>query len=139
MSPQNKKRALGSPPEWLSHAESDMKLARLAADDPDIRREQACFHAQQAVEKSIKAVLLSQHIEFPFTHDIEELLEIAENNGIAISEDIREAGSLNPYAVETRYPGYWLEISDAEITEAMRTAEQAIVWAKKFLESKGDE
>ena len=140
MNPKNSRKPLGSAAEWMNHADSDMKLARIAASDPDIRPEQSCFHAQQAAEKAIKAALLSHGIEFPLTHDIEELLEIAESKGIILPEDVKEAGLLTPYAVETRYPGYWLEITSADVEEAMRTAEQTLLWAKKILrENKGEE
>ena len=133
MSPKDKKKVPGSPDEWMIHAESDLKLARLAVMDASIRREQVCFHAQQAVEKAIKAVLISRGIEFPLTHDIEELLEIAESSGIPLPEDIRESGFLSPYAVETRYPGYWAEISEADVDEAMRTAERTLSWANSMI------
>lgn len=116
--------------DWLKHAESDLKLAGLAVGNPDIRPEQICFHAQQAAEKAIKAVLLSCEIGFPFTHDIEELLEVAESNGVELPDSIRNAGILTPYAVETRYPGYLLDLTDADIDEAMRTAEQTLQWAR---------
>jgi HEPN domain-containing protein len=36
------------------------------------------FHAQPAVEKSLKAVLASRAIEFPYTHDLDGLLELCE-------------------------------------------------------------
>lgn len=129
MKPEDSGKLPGSPAQWMSYAESDLRLARLAAGDPSIRREQVCFHAQQAAEKAIKAVLLSQHIEFPLTHDLEELLEIARSKGIELSDEVREAGLLTPYAVETRYPGLWSEISDADLREAMRIAELTIAWA----------
>jgi HEPN domain-containing protein len=86
MSPKDKRKVPGSPDEWMSHAQSDLKLARLAVMDASIRLEQVCFHAQQAVEKAIKAVLLSRGIEFPLTHDIEDLLQIAEIGGISLPE-----------------------------------------------------
>jgi len=47
---------------------------------------------------------LSRGIEFPLTHDIEQLLEIAETRGLALPEGVREARLLTPYAV-----GMWLE------------------------------
>jgi HEPN domain-containing protein len=123
----------GSPAEWMDHAQSDLRLARLAANDLSIRREQVCFHTQQAAEKAIKAVLLSQEIEFPLTHDLEELLEVAERNGIELPENVQEAGLLTPYAVETRYPGYWLEISEADMQKAIRIAELITAWAREKL------
>ncbi len=44
------------PNEWLSYAKSNLRLAYLAAEDEFVRREQVCFHAQQAAEKAIKAI-----------------------------------------------------------------------------------
>ncbi|RJP20562.1 MAG: HEPN domain-containing protein [Candidatus Abyssobacteria bacterium SURF_5] len=130
MNPKEPGKAPGLPEEWMDHAESDLKLARLAADDCSIRREQVCFHAQQSAEKAIKAVLLSENIEFPLTHDLEELLEIAESNGIELPEVVREAGSLTPYAVATRYPGNWSEITQEDMQEAIRIAELTLAWAR---------
>lgn len=135
MSPQGKGKVSipGSPDEWMSHAESDLRLARLAAADDSILPEQVCFHAQQAAEKAIKAVLLSRRIEFPLTHDIEQLLEIGEISGLPLPENVREAGILSPYAVETRYPGYWAEVTQADVDDALRTAEQIVSWARSVV------
>ena len=133
MNPQNRKRIPGSPREWLNHAESDLRLAKLAANDPYIIGSQVCFHAQQAAEKSIKAALLFRGIEFPLTHDIEELLKLAEDQGVIIPEEVQEADHLTPYAVETRYPGYLQEITGDDVSNALRIAEQTVSWAKGFL------
>jgi HEPN domain-containing protein len=139
MNPRNSNRVPGSPEEWLSHAESDLRLARMASKDPQIVRGQVCFHAQQAAEKAIKAALLLRGIEFPLTHDIEELLVIGEDHGFAIPGEIQGAGRLTPYAVETRYPGYLEEITDEDVNEALRIAGQTVSWAKGVLsEEKGD-
>ena len=140
MNPQNNRRIPGSPKEWLSHAESDLRLARLGSMDPQIIRGQVCFHAQQAAEKAIKGVLLFRGIEFPLTHDIEELLEIAEDQGLIIPEEIQEADHLTPYAVETRYPGCLVEITEDDVKNALRIAEQTLAWAKDVLsEEKGED
>ena len=90
----------GSTEEWLTHAESDLNLARLAKDHTEILSEQVCVHAQQAAEKALKAVLLHHKIEFPLIHDIEALLEIASQSGVSAPSDIAEAGALTSYAVE---------------------------------------
>ena len=58
MNPPEKKRLPASPEEWLVHAKSDLKLARLGKESKDVLPQQICFHAQQAVEKAFKAVLL---------------------------------------------------------------------------------
>ena len=67
MNPPEKKRLPASPEEWLVHAKSDLKLARLGKESKDVLPQQICFHAQQAVEKSFKAVLLLNKIDFPLT------------------------------------------------------------------------
>ncbi len=127
MNPKHPKQVPGSPEEWMSHAESDLRLARLAASDESICVEQVCFHTQQAAEKAIKAVLLKKGIDFPLTHDIEELLEIAEDNGIHLPGSVQDAGQLTPYAVETRYPGSWMDIEETDVDTAINTAEQTIL------------
>jgi HEPN domain-containing protein len=138
MNPPKKGKVLGFPTEWLEFAKSDLRLANLAAADPVIRREQICFHAQQAAEKAIKAILLLNRIEFPLTHDIEELLEVAESNGMDLPEDVKESGLLTPYAVDSRYPGYWFEVTEAEFTEALRIAGQAVQWAQETISKKNN-
>lgn len=81
---RRKRSTLGSPEEWLAHAESDLNLARLGKDRDDVLPEQVCFHTQQAAEKALKAVLLHRKIEFPFIHDIEALLEIMTQSGLLV-------------------------------------------------------
>jgi HEPN domain-containing protein len=112
MNPPAKKRLMVSPKEWLVHALSDLKMAKLGQEDQDILPEQICFHAQQAVEKAFKAILLFSKVDFPLTHDLQELIEVCEEAGIVLPEDLKDVDTLTPYAVETRYPGYWEAITD---------------------------
>jgi HEPN domain-containing protein len=76
MNPPGSKRLPTSPDEWLMHALSDLKLGKLGQKNKGILRQQICFHAQQAAEKAFKAVLLYRKVDFPLTHDIEELMDI---------------------------------------------------------------
>ena len=132
MKPKGRRRKRskpGSPEEWLAHAESDLNLARLGKDRDDILPEQVCFHAQQAAEKGLKAILRRRKIEFPFIHDIEALLEIMTQSGLVAPADVAEAGTLTPYAVEARYPGYEEEITPSQVAEAIGLAERVVTWA----------
>ena len=133
MNPPSRQGILSTPEEWMKHAESDLALAQLARDNATVLPQQICFHAQQAAEKALKALLLFHKIDFPLTHDIEELLEIIEGSGIAIPADIEEAGMLTPYAVETRYPGYWGVISKADLFEAIDLSKRVMDWVKAQL------
>jgi HEPN domain-containing protein len=101
----HERREAVSPQEWLRHAQSDIRLARLALKE-EILPEQICFHAQQAAEKALKAVLLHKKVDFPFTHDLEELVEVSMNGGIAVPDELHDLGNLTPYAVQARYPGF---------------------------------
>lgn len=108
-------------------------MAELAGADPVVRREQACFHAQQAAEKAIKAVLVLYGAGFPYTQSLEHLLALAERNGIPLPAAVREAGVLTPYALEVRYPGPWPPASDCELREALRIAGQVVEWARTMI------
>lgn len=133
MNLRRKKGIPPSPEEWLIHARSDLKLAKIGLNK-DILPEQICFHAQQAVEKALKSVLLFYNVDFPFTHDIEELLDVFEANKISVPAHLLDVGILTPYAVETRYPGFWGEISESEVSEAISLAKKVIKWAKEIIE-----
>jgi len=132
---QPKCRYLGTPQEWLEHVASDLRVAWLGRGDPAVLPAHVCFHAQQAIEKGIKAVLLSRGVDFPPTHDIEELLHLAESNAVPVPAFLAEAGSLTPYAVETRYPFSEDEIAEQEVDTALRLAEQTQAWAESCIKS----
>lgn len=135
MKPQRKKGIPSSPEQWLIHSQSDLKLAKLGLNQ-DILAEQICFHAQQAVEKALKAALLFYKIDFAFTHDLQELLDTFETAKISVPAHLLDVGILTPYAVETRYPGFWGEISENEVSEAISLAEKAIKWVEELIEKK---
>ncbi len=64
----NRDLALG----WLAKAESDLATADLVLQGEG-PYDTACFHAQQAVEKSLKALLALHAQPIPRTHDLDEL------------------------------------------------------------------
>lgn len=132
MTPRPRTSVTLQPGSWLAHARSDLALAKLGLQG-DVLPEQLCFHAQQAVEKAFKAVLLQRHVDFPFTHDLSELLDTLAAAGIEVPPAFNEADALTPYAVETRYPGSWGEISEGDVAEALRLAEEVVRWAEETI------
>ncbi len=112
---------------WLENAHADLSLAR-AAQPPDGFYEHLCFHAQQAAEKSLKAVLLALGLDVPFTHNIQALLDRLDGH-VVLTEHVRNAVDLNPYAVATRYPGESEPVTEDEYLEALRLADAAFGWA----------
>ncbi|MFQ5605408.1 MAG: HEPN domain-containing protein [bacterium] len=123
---------LVSPQEWLARAQSNFKLAQTDKTD-DIFWEDLCFNLQQAVEKAIKSVLLFKGVDFPFVHDIARLITLIKENGITWPEELDEAAELSEYAVETRYPGFFEEVSEVEYLKALEITQKVLIWAEKFV------
>ena len=88
---------------FLNLARDDLAAFRALAAMPHIRHAIAFFHAQQAIEKSLKAVLFAKGEEFRRTHDLYELADRIEQAGVALPCSAEELGQMNPYAVEFRY------------------------------------
>jgi len=118
-----------NPREWLNRARSDLLLSKTKKEG--IYLEDLCFHAQQAVEKAIKALLIKKGVEFPYVHDIAELLTLLEKTGQKLPKTIREGEKLTRFAVFTRYPGIAQTISQKEYEEAMKVAEEVLRWVKE--------
>jgi len=90
------------PKEWMLRALSNLNLAK--SQQPGVFLEDLCFNAQQAVEKAIKAVLIKYDIDFPYTHNIAELLTLLQKSGHELTEFLTQSAGLTLYAVSTRYP-----------------------------------
>jgi len=123
---------LGSPKGWLRRAKSNLIRAKQPKHE-EVFWEDLCFDAQQAVEKSLKALLLFHKIPFRFVHDIAELLTVLEQNGLSLPEQIRAAAELSDYAVEARYPGPMEPVTEEEYKEAVRIAEMVVSWVEGFI------
>lgn len=121
----------GSPADWMASAESDLAYARIGMDHArELRLEQVCFHAQQAAEKAIKAVLAGKQAGFPHTHDLTVLVEICRRNSLSMGEVLEHAADLTPYAVESRYPGATRAVTPQEADEAVKVAGAVLQWAR---------
>jgi HEPN domain-containing protein len=60
------------------------------------------YHAQQAVEKALKAWLCSQDMLYPLTHELSRLLTLIESTGMDV-EALWPLARFTPYAVQGRY------------------------------------
>lgn len=117
-----------SPNAWLQLARSDLALGRVALDTPDVLLEAACFHAQQCVEKALKALLVQRGVLFPRTHVLETLLDLLKEAKLELPLEVDESFTLTQYAVQTRYPGDWEPVSNDEARSALETAAQVLTW-----------
>jgi len=65
----------------LRLADRDIKVFDILVDESEAHLSIVLFHAQQALEKSLKAVLFSRQIEFRRTHDLTELTQLLRQGG----------------------------------------------------------
>ena len=119
---------------FLSLASDDLAAFRTLAATPHIREAIAIFHAQQTIEKCLKAVLFANEVEFRRTHDLYELADRIEQASIALPRNAEELGLLNPYAVEFRYGDQAIPLITREEVEAL--AQDILEWANAIVEEK---
>jgi HEPN domain-containing protein len=124
--------------EWLRWASADLQVAELT-DDARIAPQIAAFHAQQAAEKALKALLVRQQIDFPRTHSVGVLLALLDGAGINGVQDLIDATSLTRYAVSARYPGEEEPVGRADAQEAAALATRVFDWVVARLPASGDE
>jgi HEPN domain-containing protein len=112
---------------WLRKADSDMLAVELALR-AGVALDVACYHAQQAAEKWLKAYLIAYNIPFPFTHNLAKLLVLCQTMDAAFASLESLADLLTPYAVEARYDNeFWPSAEDVEeARDASRTIGQFV-------------
>jgi HEPN domain-containing protein len=87
----------------LSKARDDGYVVRRLSADAGAPTWVIGFHAQQAVEKSVKSVLTRHEIEFPRTHNLSMLIELLRLHAITLPPDADDLARLTPFGVALRY------------------------------------
>ena len=109
--------------EWVTKAEGDFATAQRELQVvSNANYDAICFHAQQCIEKYLKARLQEGGISFGKTHDLSTLLDLIlpiETAWDDLREDLR---ALTVFAVSYRYPGDSADEDDAR--EAVRRCEK---------------
>jgi len=110
--------------KWVAKAGSDIRSAEILLNNAENPPTDAiCFHAQQAVEKLLKAYLTSVDIKAGKTHDILSLLELCiEKDKEFETLPIEKLGKLTFYAVELRYPDEFYIPTYEEAEESLNLA-----------------
>ena len=91
----------------------------------------AAFHAQQAVEKCLKAALTLGGVVFRRTHDLQALAEIALNSKISLPVDDYILLRLTPYAVEFSYDDTAMPLIEAE--QARQAVTVVLAWCAELV------
>jgi len=87
----------------LSKARDDGYVVRSMSADASAPNWVIGFHAQQAVEKSLKSVLARHEIEFPRTHNLSMLIELLRLHVIPLPPEADDLARLTPFGVALRY------------------------------------
>lgn len=119
--------------EWVKKAENDLKNAAYTLEmDDECPTDTVCFHAQQVVEKYLKALLVLNGTPFPKTHNIEDIMALLPpSSRPSLAE--KDQDKLTEYATVTRYPGDYEPISLDEAKKAVCIARGIRTQIRKLL------
>jgi HEPN domain-containing protein len=117
--------------EWIAKAEEDYLVAtrELKAKPPAL--DAVCYHAQQCIEKYMKAILQENEIDFEKIHDLDILLQKCGGFTPELEASRDDLIKLSAYAVDVRYPGF--EVSEVEAKECITSMEKIRLVIKSHL------
>ena len=119
---------------WISKADNDLKVSKNEIKVNEPVTDAICFHAQQCVEKYLKAFLVFNNKSFRKTHNIAEILQLC----IKVDADFKTLEEINVheltiYATELRYPEFFHIPTVEEAEEAIYLAEKVKEFVLKKL------
>jgi HEPN domain-containing protein len=121
----------------LHKAAEDEFVMRALLEEKDAPEAPIGFHAQQAVEKAIKAVLAHRKITYPRTHDVSYLLRLLDKHGVPQPPEAARLVALGPYAAELRYGEPLLGAAEGPSLDRKWVAacvEATRAWAEKLIQ-----
>jgi HEPN domain-containing protein len=131
---------MSAPPDpaavFLAKAREDVYLVKKVKDDAQVSVEQVGFFCEQAIEKSLKAVLTHHNVRFRRGHDIAQYLDLLKAASVTYPPELEKSVELTPFGAELRYdylPKEELETTPFDREATIRLADQAIEWAAKIV------
>jgi HEPN domain-containing protein len=88
---------------WLRYAEEDVATAERMLQQEGFALRWACFLAQQAAEKALKAVLVREGTRFPYTHRLQDLRDLVPPSR-RVAEVDADLATLTGWSEAARYP-----------------------------------
>ena len=117
---------------WLASAREDLVFARHAAESGFFAP--ACFHAQQAAEKAVKAVHYGRGSRAVIGHNVRALIAALDPRSQKLDGQLDSARELDLFYVPTRYPNGLDEGTPGEAFSAHQ-AERALALAAAILDA----
>jgi HEPN domain-containing protein len=135
--PQPKAGAARLARQWMSLAQEDLSLAQHGLKmRSSVPYALLAYHAQQSVEKALKAYCVAADIDFPFTHNLEVLLKLCPAES-GLHAKLHGAGKLTLYAVKARYPQDRPKVSKKQAEQAIAFAGMAVLVVQACLMEMG--
>jgi HEPN domain-containing protein len=119
---------------WTDNAADDMRVAKhLLSTMHPVPVEIIGFHSQQAVEKSLKAVLAYNETVIPRTHEITELVNACKALGACFDITEAVADTITEYAVKVRYKQDKRDFIEDDAKFAVKQAEKVMNMVEGYL------
>ena len=118
----------------LNMAGKDLKALQGMMDVNTFANEIFGFHAQQAVEKALKAWLSLVGVDYPRIHDLEELLALLESSGDTVPKLFYALIDLTDFAVQFRYESFEALDNQLDRAEIIRQVTELVEHVEKQFE-----
>ena len=122
----------------FDRAAANYNAAKAIRDIPDrdeLYLNLAGYHLQQAVELTIKYLLENEGVEYPYTHDIDQLIRLANENHVELFTGgyiDEHSEMLSQWEAKTRYiRGYFVE--ERKINTAMAEIRKYLECVKEHI------
>lgn len=118
---------------WLHKADNDLKNIANNLSAADIPTDTVCFHAQQAIEKLLKAVLVANGRDVFKTHDLVKLLGDVVDLLPELSAFEDQFEEISEYGVGARYPDGFCDPTLEEAQFAYSVAQKIKIMVSDYL------
>lgn len=108
---------------WLEKVIHDIGSAKIIHQHLPDYYDTIAFHCQQAVEKSIKGILVYYGKDFKYSHYLPYLINLLSQLIPVTDEEEDKAILLNQFSVEIRYPNTTIALSEEDIINAIEIAD----------------
>jgi HEPN domain-containing protein len=121
---------------WIEKAEENLRVAEV--DRNNGYHAAACFHAQQAAELALKALVIFRKGYQPFTHSLVELAKELHDDVLRSLPGIEDLRWLQEHYLQARYPNARMsEYTEDEAQRAIAIGRRVVEVVRQVLEGGG--